>query len=220
MDRALILGASRGLGAELVAEISSTAYAVTGFARKETALARLQESFPMFEGRIADFSTSQGQDAVIQHVLEQDFRKIFCVAAGGPYGLFHDRAWKDHQWAWEVSFLFYARLFHALLAARKFETQVIAVGSSVAENFPDPQAASYCAAKHALKGLVMTLRAENPGWDLRLFSPGYMNTDMLPRQAAVRQLGVYDPKQISRELWLWSLSADETGHKVYPKHPS
>lgn len=220
MDRAVILGASRGLGAALAAEISKSAYAVTGFARKSEPMVKLQAQFPLFEYQLVDFSVRADQDAVIHYVLEQDCRKVFCVAAGGPFGPFQEREWKDHLWAWEVSFLFYARLLHALLKERKFETQVIAVGSSVAENLPDPKAASYCAAKHALKGLVMSLRSENPDWDLRLFSPGYMDTEMLPRQASVRQQGVYQPDIIARELWLWSLSADEIGHKVYPKHPT
>ncbi len=78
MDRAVILGASRGLGAALVGEISSSAYAVTGFARKEASLAQLKERFPLFESAVADFSSLQGQDAVIRYILEQDCRKVFC----------------------------------------------------------------------------------------------------------------------------------------------
>lgn len=221
MDRALILGASRGLGAELVRHITNNSYSVLGFARKEPPLAALKDHYPLFDYRIADFSVRHGQDEVIRTACEEvNFSKIFCVAAGGPYGAYQERQWKDHQWAWEVSFQIYARLLHALTFTRRFSTQVIVVGSSVAENDPDPQAASYCAAKHALKGLVLSLRGENPEWDLRLFSPGYMDTDLLPRHAAVRQQGVYAPADVARDLWLWSLSADETGHKVYPKHPA
>lgn len=220
MDRAVILGASRGLGAELVREISNSSFSAFGFGRKEPALQALKDRHPLFDYRIADFSLRHGQEEVIRFLLQENFSKIFCVAAGGPYGLFQEREWKDHQWAWEVSFVFHARVLHALLAAQKLQTQVIVIGSSIAESEPDPQAASYCAAKHALKGLVRTLRVENPSWDLRLFSPGYMDTEMLPRHAAVRQQGVYDPARVAHELWLWSLSADDTGHKVYPKHPS
>lgn len=219
MERAVILGASRGLGAELVQVVCGAMFPVHGFGRKEARLAALREKFPLFEYDVADFSVRTEQDRVIQAVLETDCSKVFCVAGGGPFGPFHQREIKDHDWAWEVSFRFPAKVAHALLRAKP-DVQLILVGSSVAESGPDMQAASYAAAKHALKGLFATLRLENPDFDIRLFSPGYMDTDMLPKNAAVRQRGVYSPQMVAQELWLWSLSADPTGHRVYPPHPS
>jgi len=221
MDRVIILGASRGFGAELVKHISLTGGCPTvGFGRKDAPLKALREQFPLFEYRITDFSKSTGQDEAIRFLLEENYSKVICVAGGGPFGPFQERAMKDHQWAWEVTYHFQARLIHAMLVAGKRDEQLILVGSAVAESQPDPLAASYCAAKHALKGLVTSVRLENPGWDIRLFSPGYMDTELLPPNAAVRQLGVYSPADMARDLWLWSLSTDNTGHKVYPKHPS
>ena len=219
MDRALILGASRGLGAELTAVISASGYPVVGFGRKEPPLRALRERFPLFEYHTADFSTLPGQDQVVQYLQAADttLAKVFVVAGGGPYGLYHERPWSAHEWAWAVSFQFPARVLHSLLSLKRTE-QVILIGSAVAENGPDPRAASYAAAKHALRGLYTTLRAEVPNWDLRLFSPGYMDTDLLPKNAPVRQAGVYAPSILARELWTWSLSAD-IGHRVYPKHP-
>lgn len=219
MDRAVILGASRGLGAQLVAQASATRYSVTGFGRKESNLRALQERFPLFEYQVADFSTRVGQDLAISYLLETSFNHVFCVAGGGPYGRFGEQSWESHDWAIEVSFRFQARLLHALAQNHRFE-QVVLIGSSVAETLPDPKASSYCAAKHALRGLWSTIRLEYPEWDVRLFSPGYMDTDMLPANAAVRKLGVYDPATLARELWMWSLTADKGGHKVYPKHPA
>lgn len=219
MDRVVILGASRGLGAELVKYISAeSTCAVFGFGRKDAPLQALQDRFPLFEYQLADFSLSLGQNEVVRYLREEDYSKVICVAGGGPYGRFEERAWKDHQWAWEVTFQFPALVLHTLLAAKR-DVQVIMVGSAVAEAAPDPFGASYAAAKHALKGLVMSVRAENPEWDLRLFSPGYMNTEMLPKNAAVRQRGVYEPSQIAQELWQWSLAATEDGHKLYSPHP-
>lgn len=220
MDRAIIFGASRGLGAELVKQISSRRYPVVGFGRKAAPLQALRESYPLFEYRVADLATRNGQDEAIRYLLTENYSKAFCVLGGGPYGLFKDSEWKDHQWAWEVTFQFQARVAHALLLAKKLDEQLIFIGSSVAESSADPLAASYCAGKHALKGLFASLRAENPGWDIRLFSPGYMDTEMLPANAAVRKLGVYSPAQMAEDLWTWSLSADKTGHRVYPKHPT
>jgi len=219
MDRAVILGASRGLGAELVKKACSTTYSVTGFGRKEPALKELKSQFPLFEYNIADLANPAGQDTVIRYLLEEPFSKLFCVAGGGPYGAFGQANWRDHEWAWEVSFKAHARVLHALAQAHRFE-QVVLIGSSVAESMGDKGAASYCAAKHALKGLYLSLRQDYPTWDVRLFSPGYMDTALLPMNAAVRKSGVYDPGNVALDLWTWSLSADNGGHKVYPKHPT
>ena len=215
MSNVVILGSSRGLGAGLVHAVCQSGRTAVGFARKPPK----HKSSENFTFVAADFAKAEGQESVLRSLAAIEAEAVFCVAGGGPYGLFHERGFKDHLWAWEVSFLFYARVLHALACAQKFP-QVILVGSAVAETQADPRAASYAAAKHALHGLYQTLRAEYPSWDLRLFSPGYMDTEMLPSNAAVRQKGVYPVEQIARELWEWSLSADYGGHKVYPKHPS
>ncbi len=218
MDRAIILGASRGLGAELAKKACANNFPVTGMARKEAPLRLLQQQLPLFEYKIADLAKAEGQDTVIRHLLEESYAKVFCVAGGGPYAAFGAANWKDHEWAWEVTFRSHARVLHALAQAHRFP-QVILIGSSVAESGGDKGAASYAAAKHALKGLHASLRLDYPDWDLRLYSPGYMDTPLLPLNASVRQGGVYDPIDVANDVWLWSVSADKGGHKVYPKHP-
>ncbi len=201
MERVVIFGASRGLGAELSKHIQSEDIPVAGWSRKD-----------------GDLSKIDGQKRALSFLGEQPVSKIFCIAGGGPYGPYHKREWKDHEWAWQVTFAFPAQVLH-WGAGQPVKPQVILIGSSVAEASADPLAASYCAAKHALKGLFVTLRAEYPGWDVRLFSPGYMDTELLPKNAAVRRSGVYDPAQLARELWRWTLTADATGHKMYANHP-
>lgn len=218
MDRAVILGASRGLGAELVRAACAATYPVVGFGRKEEPLRQLREAFPLFEYTAADFSSAVGQKTVIQQIQDLSFSKLFYVAGGGPYGAFGSKNWDAHEWAWEVTFRFPAKLLHFLAQGHRFE-QVILVGSSVAEDQGDKSAASYASAKHALKGLWSSLRLDYPEWDLRLFSPGYMDTALLPKTAAVRQRGVYSPRQVAEQLWTWSLTADYGGHTLLPKHP-
>lgn len=218
MDRALILGASRGLGAELVKVACTDTYPVIGFGRKEAPLKELREAFPLFEYTAADFSSAVGQKAVVQQIQETTFSKLFYVAGGGPYGAFGSKNWDAHDWAWEVTFRFPAKLLHFLAQSSRFE-QVVLVGSSVAEDHGDKFAASYASAKHALKGLWSSLRLDYPEWDLRLFSPGYMDTALLPQNAPVRQKGVYSPGQVAQQLWTWSMTTDHGGHKLLPKHP-
>lgn len=218
MDRAIILGASRGLGAELAKKSCASGFSTVGISRKEEPLKSLQAQFPLFEYKIADLARPEGQQRVVDYLLEETYSKVFCVAGGGPYGLFGDAQWKDHDWAWEVSFRSHARVLHALAKAHRFE-QVVLIGSSVAEEEGDRGAASYAAAKHALRGLHQTLRLEYPRWDVRLCSPGYMDTPLLPLNAYARKAGVHAPKALAEDIWLWSNTADIGGHKVYPKHP-
>lgn len=218
MERAIILGASRGLGAELAKKACAQNYPVTGVARKEAALKQIAQQFPLFDYRVADLAKPEGQDTVIRVLLEENFSKVFCVAGGGPYNLFGAAGWKDHDWAWEVTFRSHARVIHALAQSHRF-VQVILIGSSVAENAGDRNAGSYAAGKHALKGLHASLRLDYPDWDVRLYSPGYMNTPLLPSGASVRQGGVYDPIDVANDVWNWSIGADKGGHKVYPKNP-
>src|SRR5207249_853394 len=94
MDRVIVFGASRGLGAELVKHISTTGYPVVGFGRKEPQLKALREKYPLFEYQIADFSTRSGQDEALRFLAAENYSKVICVAGGGPYGPYHERAMK------------------------------------------------------------------------------------------------------------------------------
>lgn len=214
--RSLIFGASRGLGRALALHAARNGSPVVGFSRKENLLKAMAEEEPLFRYHVADFAKSEDQDRILEHLRAHRYDKIFLVAGGGPYGLYHERALRDHLWALETSFLFPAKVLHLLATLRRGE-QTIVVGSSVAESAPDPKAASYCAAKHALKGLTLSLRAENPDWDLRLFSPGYMDTDLLPRNAAVRNGGIHNALRVAEDLWRWSLTPPGEVHKMDPK---
>ena len=117
-----------------------------------------------------------------------------------------------------VTYQFPARLLHAL-ASLDHPPPVVLIGSAIAESNADPGAASYAAAKHALKGLWSSLRFEYPNWDLRLFSPGYLDTELLPAHSGPRQLGVYQVNTVAKELLEWAQGPDIGGHRVYPRHP-
>ena len=171
LDRAVILGASRGFGAALVRHICSQRFPVTGFGRKEAPLAALKEENPLFDFRVADFSQRAGQDETLRYLAQENFNKVIYVAGGGPYGPFQEQSWKSHLWSFEVTFQFAARVTHLLLSERA-QTQMILIGSSVAESLGDPQAASYCAAKHAINGFTDSLRGEliHDGSDVQITS--------------------------------------------------
>lgn len=183
----ILLGASRGLG-------WATYQAL---AKKYPAAEFLLVSRKIADGNYQSFKFDFSKELSTDFLTKiSDFKPttIIYFAAGGPYGSFAEKKWADHQWALSVSFLFPAQLLHSLMQSvpaslKKF----VVVGSAIAENKPDPGAASYCAAKHALKGLVTTLQAENKtAFKIDLFSPGYIETDMLPAQSWPRQQGLAD----------------------------
>jgi short-subunit dehydrogenase len=211
MEKVLILGASRGLGRAVVDEISQRPFDLYLMSRK-------QMNFKSdFKSMSVDVSKEHDQDQIFNEILSFQPHRILNFIGAGPYGKYESKAWKDHRWAFEVSFLFSAKLLHFVLSQKPTQLrQILFTGSSVAEASPDPMAASYSAAKHALLGLVSSVVNEHPGLDIRLFSPGYMDTEMLPDNAWPRQqkdVKIHQPKDTAKQLVSWILSpADDRFH--------
>jgi short-subunit dehydrogenase len=198
-----ILGASRGLGKELVLEIQKTI--------PDAKLLLISRKFDLLKSLARDgkdvilsanFATREGRKATLLTLKDFLPDALFYVAGGGPYGKYGEKDWKDHEWAFDVNFRFPARVLHWATKHKPENLKnVVMVGSSVAENNPDPHAASYAAGKHALKGLVDTLNLEGTNFDLKLFSPGYMATDMLPKNSTPRlEAKAADPRDVAKSL--------------------
>lgn len=167
----------------------------------------------------ADFRVDLSQDVGVQSLCEildrEQPERIFYIPGGGPYGAFAQKEWKDHRWALSVTLLAPMRIVHHLLRTN-YSQQIIVIGSAIAESAPDKHAASYCAAKHGLKGLIDTLALEEENKDIRLFSPGYMATSMLPPNAA-EKVGkpVADPQDVAKAFVDWALEPKAARHKIY-----
>jgi len=137
---------------------------------------------------------------------------IFYIAGGGPHGLFASKSYKDHLWAYRLNLLAPAKLIHWALNNLSLK-QLIITGSSVAEGKADPLASSYASAKHGLKGLVASLREEKLNVDLRLFSPPYMETDLLPKNSEPYSKGqVKSSAEIAKLFYEWSNDANGLWH--------
>ncbi|MBK9040503.1 MAG: SDR family NAD(P)-dependent oxidoreductase [Bdellovibrionales bacterium] len=211
-----VLGASRGFGRSFCRRMweDSEDRRVFLVARKAELLSELKQHLlelkqgtgqknDLVEFFSCDFSREEGQIQAF-HQLEI-FRpeRVFYFAGGGPYGAFEKKAWKDHWWSFQVTFLFAARVVH--WAMEHGVQQVVLIGSAISESAGDPRGASYSAAKHGLLGLYRSIHLENPSFDLRLFSPGYMDTDLLPLHAPPRQSElVRSPEEVVEILWKWS----------------
>jgi len=210
-DRVLIVGASRGLGRAVALYLGThleKIHAVHLMGRKMDALEATRAA--MFQGdslgariglagtpvhvQSSDLSTPNGQDALCDLIEREGFDLVIFTAGGGPHGEYVEKDWKDHKWALEVNLISPLRAVHVWLRARHRSRlgRFVVVGSRIAEDGPDPLASTYAASKHGLVGFVSSIRDEdreneNKVW---LFSPGYMDTEMLPPTAKVRHDGV------------------------------
>lgn len=187
-----LLGASKGLGFEF-SKIAPLEY-------PQVHLFLASRSINNF-----DFSKKDLYEFYCEQILSTNPDRIFYFAAGGTYGPFKKYEWKDHVWTMGVTFEFPAFMLHYYLKNPKNLKQIVFVGSAVAESQADPNAAMYCAAKHALKGLLSSVEKENPSFQIKLFSPGYMNTQMLPKGAWPREQGLaVEPSQVASDLLRFS----------------
>lgn len=200
MEKFILMGASRGLGWETYLKLREARPESRFLLSSRKILARAAEVTSGTELLEQDFSRAPVSPDYLARLREFAPTTLIYFAGGGPYGSFAEKKWAAHQWALQTSFLYPAELLHHILghpAEWKALQTVVLIGSSVAESAPDPGAASYAAAKHALKGLVSTVQKEAalgpataaPARQMPrvlLFSPGYMQTDLLPPHSEPR----------------------------------
>jgi short-subunit dehydrogenase len=203
-NRFILLGASRGLGwatyQQLVQQNEKDYFLLISRRiefRKKEILART-------ETLSQDFSQTPVRIDFLQQLQNFSASHLIYFAGGGPYGNFADKKWSDHTWSLNTSFLYPAELLHAILSQPnnwRSLKKMIFVGSAIAEDQADPKSASYAAAKHALKGLITSIQNENPALALDLFSPGYMQTELLPANSEPRQKGLaQNPVDVAKKL--------------------
>lgn len=199
----VILGASRGLGQSLYKNLASQGFSeFLLVSRKINSDHILCEGTEIFQ---SDFSKNENIIALYDRILNFNPHYIVYCAGGGPYGAYSAKKWSDHVWALQVNFLFPAELIHKLLNSasdlRNLHSLTY-IGSKIAENQPDPLASSYAAAKHAMRGLITTLQQEkSTSFAVKLFSPGYMETDLLPLNSSPRlQNKAVSPVEVASQL--------------------
>lgn len=207
-DRIAILGASRGLGWSLYNELLNQEKTTHFFLSSRKIQDRKDQITQGTYLQTQDFSKTPIDRDFLKALSKFSPTRIVYMAGGGPFGEFQNKKWSDHLWSMNTTFLYPAELLHQLLSTPQdwpSLEQIVFVGSDIAENKPDPNASSYAAAKHALKGLVSTVQQELAagahGPDIVLFSPGYMQTDMLPANSAPRIEGkAEEPAEVAKKL--------------------
>jgi short-subunit dehydrogenase len=216
--RIVILGASRGLGLALtryfIQEIQTIELLLVSRKINQIKIESSKpKSFSTNPNQISkyscDFSQIQQLDQLVETLTQFAPTHIYYIAGGGPYGEFQTKNWKDHIWTINVNLLFPGELLHRILKLQESFNelqQITFIGSNIAENAPDPKSSSYAMAKHGLKGLITSIQHEQPTIDLRLFSPGYIDTTLLPPNSEPRifKKNISQAVDIAQVLYNWS----------------
>ncbi len=210
MKKYVLIGGAKGLGFEVLKKIATDASEILVCSRSPKAALSVvggQVTTQKFD------ATKESTHAVfLQNLKLFGPTHIYYFSGGGPFGPFAKKEYKDHLWAYQLNLLFPAKLLHFAMQNLELE-QLIFTGSSVAEALPDPNAASYSSAKHGLAGLIKTVQLEGVPFDLRLFSPSYMSTPLLPKKAKVYNSKVVDdPACVAETFIKWSQSHDGARH--------
>lgn len=194
-----IFGASRGLGGSFYKEHSKNNPQFQYFlaSRRAPLVQRSEDQYIQF-----DASKRESWESLFEQLNQLQPSHIFYFPGGGPYGFFKDKEIKDHLWSLKVNLEFPMHLLHFVLNKDFVELGVF-IGSAVAEQ-PDFKAGSYAAGKAGLKNLIASV-AQETNKDLRLFSPSYMDTDLVPKGSQVRDGShkVLNPDTVAKDLYEW-----------------
>jgi NADP-dependent 3-hydroxy acid dehydrogenase YdfG len=179
--RAVVTGASSGIGAATVRRLRAEGWSVVAVARREDRLAALAEETGA-EAFRADLTVADDVARLAAHVRATGGLTALVNNAGGALGL--DRVEDGDLDGWrsmfEVNVLGTLRTTQALLPImREHGGGDVLVVTSTAAHAPYEGGAGYVAAKHAERMLTTTLRLELVGEPIRVIeiAPGNVATD-------------------------------------------
>jgi NADP-dependent 3-hydroxy acid dehydrogenase YdfG len=179
--RALVTGASTGIGAATVRRLRAEGWQVLATARRADRLAALAaetgcETFP------ADLTDADAVAALAEHVRATGPLRSLVNNAGGALGTDPVATGKVEEWArmYEINVLTTLRLTQALLPHLRADGGGdVLVLTSTAAHDTYPGGGGYAAAKHAERMIPATLRLELVGQPVRVIeiAPGMVRTE-------------------------------------------
>lgn len=185
-QRALVTGASSGLGRALARELAARGADLVVAARRGevlTALAReLEVAHRVSVETVAcDLAEAGGAEALFDRATERRALSLLVSAAGrGIYGPFAERALADHTAMLELNVLTPTKLVHRFLAHRRELSGRgrLLIVSSVASFQPIPGFAAYAASKSYLSSFAASVAVEARSYDVDVACvyPGRMQT--------------------------------------------
>jgi short-subunit dehydrogenase len=189
--RALVTGASSGIGEATAKRLAADGWRVTLVARREDRLRALAESLPGAAYVAVDL-TDAGAPARVRHAVGDELH-LLVNNAGSAYGAaFGDGergGYANVRRTMELNFDSVLRLTEALLPVlRRSAPSSIVNVSSVAGRAASPKQGAYAASKFALAGWTDSLYLEEKrnGVHVGLVLPGFVATEGFPQERLVR----------------------------------
>ncbi len=163
--RAVITGASSGLGAEFARQLATRAAALLLVARREAELEAVRRSLPPGSAEVrrlvADLATDAGRDALLGALDATAFRPNLLVnnAGLGDYGRFDAAPAARARAVLELNVTALTLLTHALLPRLTRPAGILQV-SSLGASLPVPELAVYAASKAYVSSFAEALAVE------------------------------------------------------------
>lgn len=211
--RAIVTGASSGIGRALVVELIGQGSRVVAMARRQARLQALAAELgdpPSLKLVVGDVTCADDRAAALQVAVDAfgGLDALVNNAGCGGLGPFAEASSQRLRQIMEVNFFAPAEFIRSALPILKHGNRPIIVNvGSVLGHRAVPDKSEYCASKFALHGLSVALRCElaPAGIDLLLVSPSTTDTEFF--QAALghtarpqARFGALPPQAVARRI--------------------
>lgn len=204
VKRAVVTGASSGIGAETARVLAKDGWHVVLLARREEKLQALAKEIEAAGGstsyQVCDITDEASTDAAVAAIVAEGPVKALINCAGGAIGKDPVATADLDDWRgmYELNVIGTLRITQKLLPTLKESEGTVLIVSSTAGIEPYEGGAGYCASKFAERVMARVLRLEQIGEPVRIIdvSPGMVKTEEFSLKRfggdASKAAGVYD----------------------------